>query len=190
MNHKSLNTILISIAILLAVLAVVAGSPYKITINPINTSEKFEIEGKAINVIDAQELANWLMEKRNNFHLVDIRKMDEFNEYHIPFALNITRNMLNSELVESKESFVIYDQSSRYFIDTLQWIIKHRSEEIYVLKGGMDEWINKIIFPDLRERDSLSEKEIKKIYKTSTFFGGQPILNRELPKRKYNREGC
>jgi rhodanese-related sulfurtransferase len=184
MNNKSFKKVLVLVAIVFAVLAALAGSPYKITIQPINTSEKFEVEGKLVNVIDVQDLAKWIIDKRDNFHLVDIRMKNEFNEYHIPFASNIPRNGL--ELIESKKTIIIYDQSKRYSIEKLKPLIKNRNEEVYVLKGGLDEWINEILFPD----NNLSEEEIKRVYKISTYFGGKPILDKERPKRKYKREGC
>ncbi|MGB5894468.1 MAG: hypothetical protein WBG58_09840, partial [Ignavibacteriaceae bacterium] len=87
-SNKSLIKILMLVAILFALLAVVAGSPYKITIQPANINEEFEIEGKSVKVIDVQELAKWIMDKRDDFYLVDTRVKNEFEEYHIPFALS------------------------------------------------------------------------------------------------------
>jgi rhodanese-related sulfurtransferase len=190
MNTNSLKKVLVLVAIVFALLAAVAGSPYKISILPISTSEEFEIEGKLVKVIDAQELAKWIMDKRDNFHLVDTRIKNEFNEYYIPFALNIPPTGFEFDLMESKKSIIIYDQSNRYLIEKLKPLINNRNEEVYVLKGGMDKWIDEILFPDLREKNYLSEEEIKNIYKTSTYFGGKPILDKERPKRKYKREGC
>jgi rhodanese-related sulfurtransferase len=190
MNNKSLKKVLVLVAMIFAILAAVAGSPYKITIQPISTSEEFEIEGKLVGVIDVQELVNLIMDKRDNFYLVDTRIKNEFNEYHIPFALNVYGDGLDIEIMESKKSIIIYDQSNRYLIEKLKPFINYRNEEVYVLMGGMDEWIDEILFPDLREKNYLSEEEIKNIYKTSTYFGGKPILDKERPKRKYKREGC
>jgi rhodanese-related sulfurtransferase len=190
MNNKSLKKVLSLAAIVFAVLAVVAGNPYKITIQPISTSEEFKIEERLVKVIDAQEVAKWIMDKRDNFQLVDTRIENEFNEYHIPFSLNIHRNGLELELMKSKKSIIIYDKNKRYSIEKLKPLISNRNEEVYVLKGGLDEWIDEILFPDIRNKNNLSEEEIKKIYKTSTYFGGKPILDKERPKRKYKREGC
>lgn len=178
------------VAILFALLAVVAGSPYKITIQPANINEEFEIEGKSVKVIDVQELAKWIMDKRDDFYLVDTRVKNEFEEYHIPFALSNSGRELPNTSIEKKAAIIIYDKSSRYSIEKLKPLIDNRKEQAYVLKGGMNEWINKILFPDLRGNSDLSEEEMEKIHKTSTYFGGKPILDNERPKRKYKREGC
>ncbi|MGB5850548.1 MAG: rhodanese-like domain-containing protein [Ignavibacteriaceae bacterium] len=189
-SNKSLIKILMPIAILLALLAVVAGSPHKITIQPVNINEEFEIEGKSAKVIDVQELAKWIMDKRDDFYLVDTRVKNEFEEYHIPFALSSFGRELPNTSIEKKAAIIIYDKSSRYSIEKLKPLIDNRKEQAYVLKGGMNEWINKILFPDLRGNSDLSEEEMEKIHKTSTYFGGKPILDNERPKRKYKREGC
>ncbi|MDH3267981.1 MAG: rhodanese-like domain-containing protein [Ignavibacteria bacterium] len=189
-SNKSFIKILMLLAILFALLAVVAGSPYKITIQPVSINEEFEIEGKSIKVIDVQELAKWIIDKRDDFYLVDTRVQNEFEKYHIPFALSISGEKLIDASVDKKEAIIIYDKSSRYSIKNIKPLINIRNEEVYFLKGGMDGWINEILFPDLRENNNLSKAEIEKIYKTSTYFGGKPTLDKGRPKRKYKREGC
>ena len=189
-DNKSFLNILVPIAILFALLAVVAGSPYKITIKPISINEEFEIEGKSIKVIDVQELAKWIMDKRGDFYIVDTRIKNEFDEYHIPFALSSSGRESPNTSNDKNVAIIIYDKNNRYSIEKLKPAINNRNEQIYLLMGGLDAWINKIIFPDLRGRNDLSEKEIEEIYKTSTYFGGKPILDKERHKRKYKREGC
>jgi rhodanese-related sulfurtransferase len=178
------------VAILFALLAVVAGSPYKITILSVSINEEFDIEGKTLKVIDVKELAKWIMDKRDDFYLIDTRIINEFDEYHIPFAFSSSVRESINTAIDKKAAIIIYDKSSRYSIEKLISLINSRKEQAYVLKGGMDEWINKILFPDLRGNDDMSKEEIEKIYKTSTYFGGKPILDKDRPKRKYKREGC
>jgi rhodanese-related sulfurtransferase len=189
-DNKSLKVVLVMVAILFALLAVVAGSPYKITIQPANINEEFEIEGKLVKVIDAQELAKWIMDKRDDYYLVDTRIKNEFDEYHIPFALSISGEELPITSADKKRAIIIYDKNIRYSIKKIKALINNRKEQAYLLRGGMDEWTNKILFPDLRKNSDLSDEKIEKIYKTSTYFGGKPILDKERPKRKYKREGC
>jgi rhodanese-related sulfurtransferase len=189
-NNISINKVLLPFAIIFALLAVVAGSPYKITIQPLSTSEEYEIEGKSVKVIDVQELAKWIMDKRDDIYLIDTRVKNEFDEYHIPFAFSGSVGESMNTAIDKKAAIIIYDKSSRYSIKKLIPLIYNRNEKIYVLIGGIDEWINEILFPDLREKNNFSEGEIEKIYKTSTYFGGKPILDNEHPKRKYKREGC
>jgi rhodanese-related sulfurtransferase len=178
------------VAILFALLAVFTGSPYKITIQPVSINEEFEIEGKSVKVIDVQKLAGWIMDKRGDFYLIDMRVKNEFEKYHMPFALSTSDKELLNTSIDKKSAIIIYDNNSRYSIEKLRPIINNRVEQIYVLMGGMNEWINKILFPDLRERIELNEEEIKKIYKTSIYFGGKPIMAKDNPRKKYKREGC
>ncbi|MGD8305337.1 MAG: rhodanese-like domain-containing protein [Ignavibacteria bacterium] len=187
-NSPSKKVLALS-AIVLAILAVIAGSPYRISILPVTTSEEFLIADKTVRVIDVYELAGWIIDKRDDFVLIDSRMEKEYKKYHIPFSINVPESEINLELSGKINSLIIYDSNERYSIDKLELLINNRSEQIFVLKGGMDEWMNKILFPDLRE-SSMSKKEIDKIYKTSVFFGGKPILDKERPKRKFRREGC
>lgn len=189
-SKKSLIKILMLAALLFALLAVVAGNPYKITIQPVSINEEFEIDGKSIKVIDVRELAEWIMDKRSNFYLIDTRVKNEFEKYHMPFALSSSDEELLNTSMDKKAAIIIYDSNSRYSIEKLRPIINNRVEQIYVLMGGMNEWINKILFPDLRENSDLKDEEIQRIYKTSTYFGGKPILANERPRKKYRREGC
>lgn len=176
-------------AIVLAILAVIAGSPHKVSIQPVTTNEKFLIADKTVRVIDVYELVGWIIDKRDDFVLIDSRVGKEYKKYHIPFSVNVSELELDIEPNETIKSLIIYDSNERYLLNKLKSLINNRKERIFVLKGGMDEWMNKILFPDLRE-SSMSKKEIDKIYKTSIFFGGKPILDKERPKRKFRREGC
>jgi rhodanese-related sulfurtransferase len=189
-SNKSLIKILMLFAILFSLIAVFTGSPYKITIQPVSTNEEFEIEGKYIKVIDVKELAEWIMNKRGDFHLVDTRDKNEFEKYHMPFALSSSDEEFLNTSFAKKAAIIIYDSNSRYSTEKLKPLVNKRVEQIYILMGGMNEWTNKILFPDLREINDLTEEEIKKIYKTSTYFGGKPILDKDRPKKKYKREGC
>jgi len=189
-DNKSIKKVMVLVAIIFALLAVVAGSPYKITIQPIGINEEFDIEGKSVKVIDVKELAKWIIEKKDDYYLVDTRIKNEFDEYHIPFALSSSGIELMNTSIDKKAAIIIYDKGSRYSIEKLKQLIDNRNEQIYVVMGGMNEWINKILFPDLRGDSDLSKEEIEKIYKTSTYFGGKPILDKDRPKRKYKREGC
>ena len=189
-RNKSIKIKLALIAIVFALLAAIAGSPYKITLQPVSTNEEFEIEGKSVKVIDVHEIAKWIMDKRDDFQLFDIRLKNEFDEYHIPFALSMSGTELPTSLIDHKSAIIIYNKTGSYSIKKIKPVINNSKEQIYVLIGGMDEWINKILFPDLKKNSNFTEKEIERIYKTSTCFGGKPILEKERPKRKYKREGC
>ena len=74
-RNKSHVKVLAFITILLAIFAAVAGSPYRISIQPVSTSEEFKIDGKTVEVIDVHELADWIMDKRDDFLLIDSRSM-------------------------------------------------------------------------------------------------------------------
>jgi rhodanese-related sulfurtransferase len=180
---------LVPITIALSFLAVIAGSPYTVSIVPTSVDESFDIIGSNVKVIDAKEIASWIIKKRNDFNLFDIRTENEFKEYHIPHAININDESNSSVKPEAASIIVIYDESNRYSIEKIKPLIKDRKGELYLLKGGMSSWMNEILFPDLRATE-LSKEEINRIYKTSSYFGGKPLTGKERTRKKYSREGC
>lgn len=188
-KNKSIIKVLAFVAIAISLFAAVVGSPYKISIQPVNTKESFEIAGESVEVIDVNMLAEWIMDKRNDFFLIDSRSNKKFQEYHLPFALNIQGVNFKDALAESEKSMIIYDENERYTVDKLEMLVKNRSNQVYILKGGVVEWMDRIIFPDVRGL-TLSKEEKDKIYKTSSYFGGKPTTEKERKRKKFKREGC
>ena len=181
--------ILVAIAILFSFLALIVGNPYTVSIVPVRAGESFDIDSKAVKVIDAKELAAWIIGKRNDFNLFDIRSESDFKKYHIPHSLNISpENYI--ELKQNDASItIIYDEDNRYIIGKIKPVVKNAKADVYLLKGGIRSWMDEIIFPDLRGSE-LGKEESDKIFKTSTFFGGKPVTDKERKRKKYSREGC
>lgn len=188
-KSKSAVKVLAIVTVVISLFAAIEGSPYRISIQPANNNEEFKIAGKTLKVMDVNNLAEWIMDRRNDFLLIDLRPVKKFHNYHLPFAINVPNAKTQNEFESTSASIVIYGDNKRYSVSNLESLVKDRSEQVYILKGGMAEWINKILFPDLRE-NKLSKKETDKIYKTSTFFGGKPYMDNKRSKRKYKREGC
>jgi len=187
-NVRLIKT-LVLIAIVFSFLAVIAGNPYTVSIVPVDTDEEFEIEGNVVKVIAAGDLAARLIAKRNDFNLFDIRSDSDFKEYHIPHSINISSENFTQIKQDEASIIIIYDEGNRYVIGKIKPLVKDVKADVYLLKGGIRGWMNEVLFPDLRNT-KLSKDETDKIYKTSSFFGGKPVTDKERKRKKYSREGC
>lgn len=189
MKKYKLVKILATVAILLSFLAVIVGNPYTVSLVPVNPDEEFEIGSSVVKVIDAGELAKWIIEKKNDFILYDIRPEKDYKEYHIPHSLNVNSIPYQDQHKQKKSDAVIYNSGNRYIIENIKPLIKDLNSKVYLLKNGMSGWMNEVLFPDLRGLN-LSKEEINKIYRISSFFGGKPVTDKERTRKKYSREGC
>lgn len=181
------------VALLLAVFAAVAGNPYKPFEMPSKTIEERDVEGKLVKFLDALLLAEWIMEKRDDFHLIDLRSKKEFDEYHIPHAFNIPQVTLKREMLQGKEKIVFYVQDEEFPHAAWKLFSEKSDAEILVLNGGLDKWREDVLFPDLVRISVRDEKFAQMMKRTSLYFGGTPKIGQDPKKRlqkKYLREGC
>jgi rhodanese-related sulfurtransferase len=175
----------------------------ELALSTVNNSDK----------ISAGDLADWIIQGRADFELVDLRYETKFNEYAIPNAQCIP-------LVQLPESDLLRNQKIIFYSDddvaaSQAWfILKSKGYKgVYILDGGLNAWKEKILFPKAPingSKDDLAQFE--KIKEVSKFFGGQvqadstvteikpsfqlPTSNTGTPKigtapsKKKKREGC
>ncbi|UCH10792.1 MAG: rhodanese-like domain-containing protein, partial [Fidelibacterota bacterium] len=183
--NLSLNRILVLIALIPALLAAAVGPPAALR-------TKFKADGITVRYLDSLILAEWIMERKADFSLVDLRTEAEFDEYHIPFAQQA------SEIVDSLEQLdqakvVLYSMDGPLLEETWHPLKEHVSGKVYLLKGGLRAWGGEILFPDLSAAGMAGTPQLDKRIRISRFFGGEPtgmdVEDTRLSK-KYSREGC
>ena len=164
-------------AALMGILALFIGNP--VNKNKITVNAK-ELALTAIgnqDEISVMELAEWLIEGRADFTLVDLRDEKSFNEYSIPASVNIPiENLLDSDLMRN-EKIILYGEDD--IASAQAWFILKSAnyKSVYILKGGLNEWKEKILYPKLAENASSEEKaEFEKIKQISLHFGGVPQI--------------
>lgn len=102
--------------------------------------------------ISTDQLADRMVNQDPTLLLVDTRSKAEFNEFALPNAINIPlQELLNDDLNGSIKQD-IYDvvlYSNDHFYADEAWMIGNRLgyQNLYVLKGGLNEWFNTIIDP-------------------------------------------
>ena len=88
MNSKSFKKSLIVVTLILALLAMIVGNPNHKEDYPDWNFKSSEINLFTLSEISVTELARWIMNKRNDFIIIDSRSEIENLNYQIPFSHN------------------------------------------------------------------------------------------------------
>jgi len=175
MKNLSLNKKLAALAILLGFLAIFIGSPYKGSFYNINSKELALITGNAVDHVKVEELADWIIQGKSDFRIIDLRTEKEFSEYHIPGAENIPMQTLDKSNLMKNEKIILYSEGG---IHSAQgWMILKAKDfkGVYILFGGLEEWNEKILFPKISENATPEQlAAFEKTKEVSKFFGGTP----------------
>ena len=75
---------------LLGFFGVFLGNPYKGNFVSMDTKELGIIVQKEVDHVKAEDLADWIIQSKSDFTLIDLSTEKEYNEYHIPNSENIT----------------------------------------------------------------------------------------------------
>ncbi len=129
--------------------------------------------------ISTDEVAKAIMGKDPSYILVDIRSPEEYSKYTLPGALNIPYDSLLNDTYRDYFDQDVYKTvlfSNGSSLADQAWLVLTRMgfEGNYVMKGGLNEWIETIIRPqrpaDWAEPDAWKLYEFRK--GASRFFGG------------------
>jgi rhodanese-related sulfurtransferase len=174
-NQLNLNKKLALIAIVLAVTALIIGSPTNKTNVTINPNELALMISKGADHIEVEELADWIIKGRMDYRLLDLRGEKSFNEYHIPTAENVPLADLMNYAIERNEKIILYSDGGIHSSQAWFLLKSKGFKSAYFIIGGLDEWKDKILFPSA-PTDSTAEflALFNKMKEVSKFFGGSP----------------
>ncbi|MEG8946067.1 rhodanese-like domain-containing protein [Rosettibacter firmus] len=173
----SLNKRLALITLLLGIIALFIGNPNNKNTIKVNAKELALSTIKDQDKISVLQLAEWIIEGRSDFTLVDLRNEKLFNKYSIPSAVNIpVENLLDSDLMRNEKILLFGDDD---ITSAQAWFILKSAnyKNVYILKGGLNEWKDKILYPKLSENATAEEKNnFEKVKQISLHFGGTPQI--------------
>ena len=95
-----------------------------------------------INEIDAAELADWVTEGENPFHIVDVREMNEINAGTIPDALPMPLATVPLRLNEFNKdhTLVFICRSGARSAQACAFLQQQGFDNVHNLRGGMFAW--------------------------------------------------
>lgn len=212
-SKLNLNQKLAITALILGIVATFGGNPYQGNYAKINAKEIALIVQKELDHITVEELADWIIQGKSDFRLIDLRSEKEFSEYHIPTAENMQLTTLSEYTFVPTEKIILYSEGGIHSAQAWFLLIAKGHKNVYMLKGGLEEWKEKILFPSISENATSEEMiHFNKMKEVSKYFGGSPQtgkaeevqVKKELPKleipsqvtpkvgtqKKRKKEGC
>jgi rhodanese-related sulfurtransferase len=175
-------------ALLLGVLAVFAGSPYRAA------RATVEVEGLALAVeqeedhVTAIELGEWIRGRKAGLRIIDLRSAAEFETYHVPRAERIALESLATAPLRATDTIVLISGGGAH-----AWVLLQALgfKQVYFLRGGLQEWIDDVMNPTILATASpRALAEFKRVGEISRYFGGVPRIVDKLEPRPANGEGA
>lgn len=170
LHHK-----LALVAAALGVLALFAGNPYTGQTTTLHVKELSLMVARELDHVTVDELADWIIKGKADYRLIDLRSPQEFATYHIPTAENIPLASLPDARLQRNEKIILYSEGGVHSAQAWFLLKAQRYKYVYMLKDGLAEWKDRILFPTLAENASTEEKaDFEKRKVVSAFFGGSP----------------
>ncbi len=212
MNKLPLNKKLGLGALALGLLAIF-GNPYPGAVSKVDAREMARIVETKVDHVTATDLADWIIEGRADYRLIDLREAASYSAYHIPGAENVPLTQLIDYGLERNEKIILYSDGGIHSAQAWFLLNARDYKAAYMLLDGLNAWKGDVLFPEAPAQPTEEEaRAFEKSKHVSTFFGGQPQgVNAEatgskdiaLPelnmptqavpvkqKKKRSREGC
>ena len=175
LKNLSLNRKLGLLAFVLGFFALFAGSPYHGSEATVNAKELALIVEKEVDHVSVQILADWIIQGKSDFRLIDLRSEKDFAEYHIPSADNISLSGLDQSNLQRNEKIILYSDGGIHSAQAWMLLEAKGFKGVYILRGGLEEWKDQILFPRIPESPTPAQVvEFARTKEVSKFFGGTP----------------
>jgi rhodanese-related sulfurtransferase len=188
------------LAAVLASLALFAGKSYEsrgVTIDPKQLSYIIQNE---LDHVSATDLADWIMQQRSDFRVIDLRDAKAYQEYHIPGAQNLLLPDLVGTHFDKQQTIVLYSEGGVHSAQALFLLWAEGYKNVYMLKGGLNEWKDDVLHPVIVTSPGprISKDSLDRVRRRSEYFGGSPLLPAsktsptQIPprEREKNRDEC
>jgi uncharacterized protein len=160
----------------LGLVAAFAGSPYRTAIARVDTRQlALEAGTKADHVWPAQ-LADWIIEGRNDFIVVDVREPADYTRYHIPGALNVPLATLGPDFARRNERIIFYSDGGIHAAQAWFLIRALGFPSVYMLYGGLEEWTDVVLHPAAPAAGAppVEQVDFARRAAVARYFGGSP----------------
>jgi rhodanese-related sulfurtransferase len=130
----------------------------------------------AIQNVTPVELAEWIRDRRPHLRVVDVRAEAEFDEYHLPRAERMTQ----ATTFAADDTIVLVAGGSV------------RARNVYVLRGGVQAWIDEVLNPTITADAAPSARAAyERASVVSRYFGGVPrVVDKRPAAQSVRRRGC
>jgi rhodanese-related sulfurtransferase len=172
--HWTLNRALAAAALLLGVVAI-AGNPYRGSIVSIDTQELATIVDSKVDHVTVQELADWIIQGRTDYRLIDLRSEGEYAAYHVPTAENVPVAQLPGYGLGRNEKIVLYSEGGIHSAQAWFLLRAQKYPGAYILFGGLEAWKDEVLYPVVPAAATPQENAaFERTAQVARFFGGGP----------------
>jgi len=144
-----------------------------------------EIES-AKDHMEPEELAERLMQGETGIMLADIRPAEEYAEFHIRGAVNISMSDLPAALAgkESKGIIVLYSNGMTHPAQARDALARMGHRNVYILTDGLVGFIDRILKPASLRMEPLSAEQTARINSWGHYFSslGKPQMVQAQPE--------
>lgn len=170
----TLNQRLALLAFFLGLVAL-AAQPYAGGRVTLDTRELTALVGREADHVTPQELAGWIVERRSDYRLIDLREAKDFEQYRIPTAENVPLAQLGDLAIAPTEKLVLYSDGGTHGAQAWLLLKARGWKAVYNLKGGLEGWKDEVLYPVLTDGPALEDRErLERAVALSRFFGGGP----------------
>lgn len=174
-KNLSLNGRLAAVAFALGFLALFGGSPYRGAAAVVNTKELAIAMATNTDVVEPRVLADWIIQGKADFRVVDLRAAKDYEAYHLPPAENIPVGALTQSSLLHNEKIVLYADDDARAAQAWTLLKAKGYRGVYMLKGGLEGWKRDVLFPRVADNATAAQQaEFAKMREVSKFFGGTP----------------
>jgi len=175
LNNLSLNGRLALVAFALGFLALFAGTPYHGAEAVLNAKELSLVMATDADQVGVVTLADWIIQGKSDFRVVDLRPEAAYAAYHIPPAENISVAALGESTLQHNEKVILYAESGERAAQAWMLLKAKGYKGAYLLRGGVEAWKDSILFPRIPENPTPAQVvQFARTREVSRFFGGTP----------------
>ena len=172
--HWTLNRALAAGALLLGVIAI-AGNPYRGSTVRIDTQELATIVDGKVDHVTVQELADWIIQGKTDYRLIDLRSEGEYLAYHVPTAENVPVARLPQYGLGRNEKIVLYSEGGIHSAQAWFLLKAQKYAGAYILFGGLEAWKDEVLYPVAPAAATPQETAaFERAAQVARFFGGGP----------------
>lgn len=133
------------------------------------------------------ELARWIIEKRQDYQLIDLRQPWQFDDYHIPTAVNVPLGQFfqeaNLKQLDRTKKIVVYGLGAGHAAET-QLLLQMKGYNAYSVREGISAWWDQVVTPTSLRSDSADPAGYQQAKQLREFFfggGGAPAKSTAAP---------